>query len=40
MPLRRQNKKDWQEGESETGPDEQLKQQNEGKHVCVRATQT
>ena len=27
-------KKDWQRGESETGPDELLKQWNKGKHVC------
>ena len=27
-------KKDWQRGESETGPDELLKQKNKGKHVC------
>ena len=25
---------DWQRGESETGPDELLKQQNKGKHIC------
>ena len=27
-------KKDWQRGESETGPDELLKQWSKGKHVC------